>query len=78
MKESNLNNLTLNDGSKIAVIGGGPAGSFFTYFALDFAQLFGTDISVDIYEAKNFKILIGNVEKDSPIWIPFFIEIRQY
>jgi flavin-dependent dehydrogenase len=54
MEESNLNNLTLEDGSKIAVIGGGPAGSFFTYFALDFAQRFGTEISVDIYEAKNF------------------------
>jgi len=49
-----MNNLTLEDGSRIAVIGGGPAGSFFTYFALDFAQLFGTNISVDIYEAKNF------------------------
>ena len=47
-------NLTIEDGSRIAVIGGGPAGSFFTYFALDFAQRIGMDIQVDIYEAKNF------------------------
>lgn len=45
---------TLADGSRIAVIGGGPAGSFFTYFALDFAGRMGIDISVDIYEAKDF------------------------
>jgi flavin-dependent dehydrogenase len=54
MEENNLNNLTLEDGAKIAVVGGGPAGSFFTYFALDFAQRFGTEINIDIYEAKNF------------------------
>lgn len=54
MEESKLNNLILEDGSKIAVIGGGPSGSFFTYFALDFAQRFGTEINIDIYEAKNF------------------------
>lgn len=44
----------LNDGSKIAVIGGGPAGSFFTYFALDFADRLGIDIRIDIYESKDF------------------------
>ncbi len=47
-------NLTLEDGSKIAVIGGGPAGSFFTYFALEFASRFGISIGIDIFEAKNF------------------------
>ena len=30
--------LELNDGDRIAVIGGGPAGSFFTYFALGMAE----------------------------------------
>ena len=46
--------LELDDNSSIAVIGGGPAGSFFTYFALDFAQRVGIDINIDIYEAKDF------------------------
>lgn len=46
--------LALTDGSRIAVIGGGPAGSFFTYFALDFANRIGLDISIDIFEAKDF------------------------
>ena len=47
-------NLELNDGSLIAVIGGGPSGSFFSYFALDFAKRYDLDISLDIYEPKNF------------------------
>ncbi len=46
--------LELTDGSSIAVIGGGPSGSFFSYFALEFAKRFDIDISVDIYETKNF------------------------
>ena len=44
--------LQLNDGSSIAVVGGGPAGSFFTYFALDFAKRLDLDIAIDVYEAK--------------------------
>lgn len=47
-------NLMLEDGARIGVVGGGPSGSFFTYFALDFADRFGLDISIDIYEAKDF------------------------
>lgn len=47
-------NLVLEDGARIGVVGGGPSGSFFTYFALDFADRFGLDISIDIYEAKDF------------------------
>lgn len=50
----NTNNLVLEDGSNIAVIGGGPSGSFFTYFALQHADRFGLDINIDIIEAKNF------------------------
>ena len=46
--------LDLNDRSSIAVIGGGPSGSFFSYFALDFAKRIDLDISLDIYEPKNF------------------------
>ena len=54
MTNSNSKNLVLEDGSKIAVIGGGPAGSFFTYFALDFAQRFDLNINIDIIESKDF------------------------
>jgi flavin-dependent dehydrogenase len=48
------NDLELQEQSQVAVIGGGPAGSFFTYFALDFAQRLGLEIQIDIYEAKDF------------------------
>ena len=44
----------LQDGSNIAVIGGGPEGSFFTYYALEFADRLDLNINIDIYEAKNF------------------------
>ena len=44
----------LEDGSKIAVVGAGPAGSFFSYFLLDFAQRVGIDIEVDLYESRDF------------------------
>ncbi len=54
MRDFSSEHFLLQDGSKIAVIGGGPAGSFFTYFALDFAERLGTEISVDIYEPKDF------------------------
>ena len=47
-------NIELVDGSCIAVIGGGPSGSFFSYFALEFANRFDLEIDIDIYEAKNF------------------------
>jgi flavin-dependent dehydrogenase len=46
--------LELYDGSQIAVIGGGPAGSFFTYFTLDLADRYGIDINIDIIEGKDF------------------------
>jgi len=46
--------LEIRDGSKIAVIGGGPAGTFFTFFAMDFAQRMDMNIQVDIIEAKSF------------------------
>lgn len=42
------------DGSRVAVIGGGPAGSFFSYYALEYARRFDLDIDLDIYEAKDF------------------------
>lgn len=56
MKLLKPDKLELNDGSEIAVIGGGPAGSFFAYFVLYFAQQFDIDIHVDLYEAKDFNL----------------------
>jgi flavin-dependent dehydrogenase len=46
--------LFLEDGSRVAVIGGGPAGSFFTYFLFEMAERIGMDLAVDIYEPRDF------------------------
>ncbi len=46
--------LPLTDGSRIAVIGGGPAGSFFAYFVLRIAESVGLEVEVDIYEPRFF------------------------
>lgn len=54
MRDFDSEHFLLGDRSKIAVIGGGPAGSFFTYFAIDFAERLGLDISIDVYESKDF------------------------
>ena len=45
---------SLDDGSRVAVIGGGPAGSFFSYFLLDMAERIGIKLHVDIYEPRDF------------------------
>jgi len=45
---------TLSDGSRIAVIGGGPAGALFTYFLLDMAERVDLHLEVDIYEPRLF------------------------
>ncbi|MEJ2182608.1 MAG: NAD(P)/FAD-dependent oxidoreductase [Nitrospirota bacterium] len=44
----------LEDGSRIAVIGGGPTGSFFSIFALKMAKMLDKQISVTIFEPKDF------------------------
>jgi flavin-dependent dehydrogenase len=46
--------LALENGSRVAVIGGGPAGSFFSYFLLEIAERVGLKIQVDIYEPRDF------------------------
>jgi len=46
--------LNLIDGSRVGVIGGGPAGAFFAYFALRLAESIGLEIGVDIYEPRFF------------------------
>lgn len=44
----------LDDGSRVAVMGGGPAGAFFSYFLLEMAQRRGITLQVDIYEPRVF------------------------
>jgi flavin-dependent dehydrogenase len=46
--------LKLGNGSRVAVIGGGPAGAFFSYFLLTMAARGRLDIGVDIYEPRDF------------------------
>ena len=48
------NGYQLDDGSRVGVIGGGPAGSFFSIFLLDLAERMGMDIGVDIYEPRDY------------------------
>ena len=40
---------------RIAVIGGGPAGSFFALYALQYAQQAGREVSITLYEGKDFR-----------------------
>ncbi len=53
-QKANSSRLRLDNGSRIAVIGGGPTGSFFTYFLLGLAERVGVDVRVDVYEAQDF------------------------
>ncbi len=46
--------LAIFDGSRIAVLGGGPAGSFFAYFLRRLAASIDLHVSVDIYEPRSF------------------------
>lgn len=46
--------LLLGEGSRVAVLGSGPAGSFFSYFFLDMARRLGFTPQVDIFEKKVF------------------------
>jgi flavin-dependent dehydrogenase len=48
--------LKLESGARIAVIGGGPAGSFFSIFALEMAARAGLELALDIYEPKDFRV----------------------
>jgi len=47
--------LPLHDGDRVAVIGGGPAGSFFSIFLGRLARATGLDLTVDVYEPRHFK-----------------------
>jgi flavin-dependent dehydrogenase len=46
--------LKLEQGSRVGVIGGGPAGSFFSYFLLQNAQRLNLDLKLDIFEPRDF------------------------
>ena len=49
-----LDDLTLQNGSRIAVVGGGPAGSLCSYFLLDLAARVDLDLKLDLYEPLDF------------------------
>lgn len=44
----------LEDGDRVAVVGGGPAGSFFAYFLLKIAAMVDLRLDVDLYEPRAF------------------------
>lgn len=46
--------MKLNNGAKVAVIGGGPAGSMSSFFLLRMARESGIEITVDIFEPRDF------------------------
>ncbi len=52
----NSSSIRLDHGSRVAVIGGGPAGSFFSYFLLDMAERIDLKIHVDIYEPRDYTV----------------------
>jgi flavin-dependent dehydrogenase len=52
--KSSSEHLYLKDGSQIAVIGAGPAGTFFTQFAQRFAREKKLTIPITLFDAKNF------------------------
>lgn len=54
MSPRGTQSMQLRDGSRIAVIGGGPAGSFFALHALEAARRQGLRIQVAIYEGRDF------------------------
>ena len=55
LTEAESRELFLEDGSRVAVIGGGPAGSFFSFFLLKMAATVDLDVAVDIYEPRSFR-----------------------
>jgi CRP-like cAMP-binding protein/flavin-dependent dehydrogenase len=46
--------MELENGSRIGIIGGGPAGSLYAYFLLTFARRADLDLDVEIFEPRNF------------------------
>ena len=52
--DRNSDQYILEDGSNIAVVGGGPTGSFFSIFALKMAKMVGKELNITIFEPKDF------------------------
>lgn len=50
----NGSDYVLEDGARIGIVGGGPSGSFVAIFALKMAKMVGKDISVTVFEPKDF------------------------
>jgi flavin-dependent dehydrogenase len=46
--------MELQENARVAVIGGGPAGAFFSYFLIEVGQRVGQRLQVDIYDPKDF------------------------
>jgi len=51
------NELQLTEGSRVAVIGGGPAGSLTSYFLLQMAEMIDLELDVEIFEPRDFSQL---------------------
>lgn len=54
MANARSSNLRLQSGSRVAIMGGGPAGSFLAYFLLEMARRVDLTLEVDIYEPRDF------------------------
>jgi flavin-dependent dehydrogenase len=52
--EKSPHDFKLDEDSRLAVIGGGPSGSFFAYFLLNMAERVGLDLHIDIFETRDF------------------------
>jgi flavin-dependent dehydrogenase len=48
--------MRLGDGSRVGVVGGGPAGSLFACFLLELCERMGLDVAVDLYEPRDFAV----------------------
>jgi len=55
--ENGADNLPLDSDSRVAVIGSGPAGSFFSHFLLCMADRLDLDVHVDIYDPRDFSAI---------------------
>ncbi len=49
-----MTDFKLRDGARVGVIGGGPAGSFFSFFLLRMAESLGLELSLDLYEPRDY------------------------
>ena len=50
----NNGEMFLEDGAKVAVIGGGPTGTLFSIFALKMAKMVELELDLTIFEPKDF------------------------